>query len=104
MRFTRKNLLDEKQTETVNVEMQSMSDSYFIDKTLAYSCRIYSRQIKKGNPYNNLFPIYSLSFTTKNLKAFKNIKDYYHVCNICRRGSLEVIISKGLCFTCCLIL
>ena len=98
VRFTRKNLLGEKQTETVNVEMQSTSDPYFIDRTLAYSCRIYSQQIKKGNPYNNLFPVYSLSFTAKNLKAFKNIKDYYHVCNICRRGSSEVIISKGLCF------
>ena len=98
VRFKRRTLSGKQQIETVNVEMQTTSDPYFMNRTLAYSCRIYSQQIKKGNAYNKLLPVYSLSFTTKNLKEFKGIKDYYHVCNICRRGFPEVLMSGGLCF------
>ena len=98
VRFERRNLSGIKQTETVNVEMQTTSESYFTSRTLAYSCRVYSQQLKKGSEYNKLFPVYSLSFTTKSLKEFKGIKDYYHVCNIRRVEPPEVLMSRGLCF------
>ena len=86
------------QTETVNVEMQTISVPYFMDRTLAYSCRLYSRQIEEGSGYGKLFPVYSLAFINENLKAFDPIKDYYHICNIRRTKSPEILMSHGLCF------
>ena len=97
VRFKRKSL-SSSQTETVNVEMQTTSEAYFTDRILAYLCRVYFEQLKEGSDYNKLFPVYLLAFTTKNLKEFKGIKDYYHVCNIRRIGSPEVLMSNGLCF------
>ena len=85
-------------TEFVNVEMQTISQPYFTDRTLAYSCRLYSRQIEEGSSYKKLFPVYSLAFINENLKAFNPIKDYYHICNIRRTESPEVLMSHGLCF------
>ena len=84
--------------EIVNVEMQTTSKSYFTDRILVYSCRLYSQQLKKGNDYNKLLPVYSLVFITKDLKEFKDVKDYYHVCNICRVTHPHVLMSNGLCF------
>ena len=98
VRFERITPSGDKQIETVNVEMQTTSESYFTDRILAYLCRIYFEQLKKGSGYNKLFPVYLLAFTTKNLKEFKGIKDYYHVCNIRRTKSPEVLMSGGLCF------
>lgn len=61
------------QTETVNVEMQAISGPYFTNRTLAYSCRLYSRQVEEGSSYEKLFPVYSLAFINENLKADLNI-------------------------------
>ena len=85
-------------TEIVNVEMQTASKSHFTDRILVYSCRLYSQQLKKGNDYNKLLPVYSLVFITKDLKEFKDVKDYYHICNICRVTPPHVLMSNGLCF------
>ena len=98
VRFERMTSLGKKQTEMVNVEMQTTSESYFTDRILAYLCRIYFEQLRKGSRYNKLYPVYLLAFTTKNLKKFKGVKDYYHVCNIRRTGSPEILMSDGLCF------
>ena len=98
VRFERKTASSIKQTETVNVEMQTTSEPYFTNRALAYLCRIYFEQLKKGSGYKKLFPVYLLAFTTKNLKEFKGIKDYYHVCNIRRTESPEILMSGGLCF------
>ena len=97
-RFERMASSGNKQTETVNVEMQTTSEAYFTDRILAYLCRVYFEQLKEGSDYNKLFPVYLLAFTTKNLKEFKGIKDYYHVCNIRRIESPEVLMSNGLYF------
>ena len=86
------------QTEIVNIEMQTISEPHFTDRTLAYSCRLYSRQIEEGSSYKKLFPVYSLAFINENLKAFNPIKDYYHICNIRRTEAPEVLMSHGLCF------
>ena len=85
-------------TEIVNVEMQTTSKSYFTDRTLVYACRLYSQQLKKGSDYHKLLPVYSLVFITKNLKEFKSVKDYHHICNICRITPPHVLMSNGLCF------
>ena len=98
VRFERLTTIGTKQAETVNVEMQTTSEPYFTDRVLAYLCRIYFEQLKIGSGYKKLFPVYLQAFTTKNLKEFKNVKDYYHVCNIRRTGSPEVLMSRGLCF------
>ena len=47
VRFTRTDPKKSSQTETVNVEMQTTSELYFTERTLAYSCRLYSQQLKK---------------------------------------------------------
>ena len=96
--FERRTPTGNYQTEIVNVEMQTISEPYFTDRILAYSCRLYSRQIEKGSNYDKLFPVYSLAFINETLKAFEHIKDYYHICNIRRTKSPEVLMSHGLCF------
>ena len=85
-------------TEIVHVEVQTTSQKFFTDRILVYASRAYSGQIKKGEDFNQLLPVYSLVFTTANLKEFAGIKDYYHICNIRRTKPPEVIMSRGLCF------
>ena len=98
VKFERITEYKEKQIEIVNVEMQTTSEPYFTDRILAYSARLYSEQLKRGLGYSKLSPVYSLVFTTKNLKVFKSVQDYYHVCNIRRTEPPEVLMSNGLCF------
>ena len=87
------------QTETVNVEIQTTNQSHFTDRILAYSGRLYSEQLKRGEGYGRLNPVYSLVFTTKNLREFKNVDDdYRHVCNIRRTKEPQVVMSRGMCF------
>ena len=85
-------------TEIVNLEVQTTAHRNFTDRLLAYSSRLYSDQLKEGEDFNKLLPVYCLVFTTVNLKEFKQIKDYYHVCNIRRTQAPEVVMSKGMCF------
>ncbi len=60
--------------EIVNVEMQANSEAWFADRLLAYSGRLYSRQLKAGENYQQLAPVYSLAFMSKNLKQFEEIQ------------------------------
>ena len=85
-------------TEIVNVEVQTTAHKNFTDRLLAYSSRLYADQLKEGDHFNKLLPVYSLVFTTENLKEFENVKDYCHVCNIRRIEAPEVVMSKGMCF------
>ena len=78
--------------------MQAISGPYFTNRTLAYSCRLYSRQIGEGIGYKKLLPVYSLAFINETLKAFDSTEDYYHICNIRRTESPEILMSNGLCF------
>ena len=55
---------EESQAEIINVEMQSINQEYFLDRIFAYSARIYSGQIIRGDDYDKLAPVYSLVFTT----------------------------------------
>ncbi len=85
-------------TETANVEVQTTAQKHFTDRLLMYLSRLYSGQIRKGENVDKLLPVYSLVFTTVNLKEFEGIKDYYHVCNIRRIGHPEVVMSRGMSF------
>ena len=69
-----------------------------MDRVLAYSSRLYSEQLKKGEGFGQLMPVYSIVFTTENLKEFNQVNDYYHVCNIRRTEAPYVVMSKGMCF------
>ncbi len=90
---------EEKQPEIANVEMQTTSEIHFADRLLAYSARLYSRQLKAGDSYKSLAPVYSLIFMSKNLRQFEEIKDeYYHICTIRRATKPDLILSRGMCF------
>ena len=70
-------------TETVNVEMQTTTIKHFTDRFLAYNAGLYSSQLKPGEKYDKLTSVYSLIFTTRNLKQFNKLKKrYYHTCSI----------------------
>ncbi len=87
------------QTEMVNVEMQTTSQTHFIKRLMAYSGRLYSEQIKKGGEYEILAPVYTLVFSTKNLKEFQFIEDRYrHVCSLMTEESPHLVVSRDLCF------
>ena len=89
-------------TETVNVEMQSSFQDHFTDRLLAYASRLYTGQIKPGQKYGQLYPVYSLAFSGDRVKEFDSIADeYYHVCTIRREDSdpsRRPLFSKGMQF------
>ena len=88
--------------ETVNVEMQSSGQRYFTNRLLHYASRLYNAQIKRGQEYNKLYPVYSLAFSKDNLPEFTPITDeHYHVCRIRREDSersRQALFSNGLQF------
>ena len=89
-------------TETVNVEMQSSAYTHFTDRLLAYASRLYTGQIEEGQDYDQLYPVYSLSFCAENLKEFASItNEYYHLCTIRREDSdpsRQPLLSRGMQF------
>ena len=97
-KFVRESSL-KRESEIVNIEIQSTRQTYFTDRILAYSGRLYSEQLSKGDGYEKLVPVYSLVFTTQNLSDFKDVTDdYRHVCNIRRTKDPQVVMSRGMCF------
>ncbi len=97
--YERKNATGGILKEIVNVEVQTTTHSHFTDRILAYSGRVYSEQLKRGDPYRKLNPVYSLVFAAENLKEFAEVKDdYRHVCNIRRTKEPQVVMSQGMCF------
>ena len=51
-------------TEIVNVEVQTLAHQNFTDRVLAYVSRLYADQIKEGEQFKKLLPVYSIVFTT----------------------------------------
>ena len=80
---------------TINVEMQSIEKTHFIDRILAYSARIYSNQVKKGKGYGTLRPVYSLVFTAFDLKPFKELPNYCHEVELLRRHPPHIPLAEG---------
>ena len=85
--------------EVCNVEMQTTETPRLIDRIIAYTGRLLSKLLGKGDNFDKLTTVYSLLFTTKNLRTFKNIEDYYHVAQLIRKGSPSVVLSDILTFT-----
>ena len=71
------------EAETVNVEIQTTKDKYFTDRLVAYASRIYSGQLKRGDDFDKLCPVYSLAFSTVNQGIRKGkSSQYYHTASI----------------------
>ena len=61
--------------EFVNVEMQMCNDRAFIERVLFYWAKNYTLQLKEGESYKKLIPVYSLIFCDFNL--FSDQEDFY---------------------------
>ena len=85
-------------TETVNIEIQTTSKEHFTNRILAYAGRIYSDQLTRGENYKELRSVYSLVFTTANLREFASTEEYYHVCQILRNKEPHLLFSEGISF------
>ena len=64
--------------EIVTVEMQTTHEKFFIRRLTAYTCRVYSEQLDRGDDYRELRPVYCMAFCTVNLDIFKKQDRYYH--------------------------
>ena len=90
---------DGAKTETVGVEMQTTNKAYFIKRLMAYSGRVYSDQLERGEDYEKLASVYSLVFITRNLSELVQVKGrYFHVCSLSTEATPHVVISKALKF------
>ena len=98
--FKRKGALKNQKPEIVNVEAQTSGESYLPERMLYYASRLYSGQLSEGEHYGTLAPVYSLLFTTKNLKQFrdKDPKKYRHVCSIRDEEEPYSIYTEGIRF------
>ena len=79
--------------ETVNVEIQTVSKAYVMDRNLVYISRILSEQLQKGKDYGELSKVYSLLFVVETLKEFESVDDYYHVCRLLRTKPPHILMS-----------
>ena len=85
--------------ETINVEVQTVAKKDFTNRMLAYSSRVYSGQVKVGQDYSELHPVYSLVFTTANLKEFASLKDkYYYHCQMQMSEPPHLVLTEGIQF------
>lgn len=51
------------------VEMQILKQDFFHERSFYNAARVYSRQIKKGNDYDQLKPVYALCLVDHNLES-----------------------------------
>ena len=84
--------------ETVNVEIQTVSKTYLMDRNLVYISRLLSDQLQKGKGYGELSKVYSLLFIVGALKEFESVNDYYHVCSLLRTKPPHVLMSQLIHF------
>ena len=83
----------EKIQEISNVEMQTTGSSRLLDRIVAYASRLLSKLLGKGEGFKKLTTVFSILLSTKNLKVFKGIKDFYHVSRLRRDDSYEVFFQ-----------
>ena len=50
--------------ENINVEMQTISQRFFLKRILFYWAKLYCQDLEKGESYSKINPAYSLIFTT----------------------------------------
>ena len=91
----------EPKIEMVNVEIQTTAEPYYTDRILAYSGRIFSEQLDRGKDYQDLKPVYSLTFSTENLKILREIEEneYIHNFLITHTKRPNVIMTDKMAFT-----
>ncbi len=90
----------EPKIEIVNVEMQTTAEPYYPDRILTYSSKLISRQLKKGDEYEVLLPVYSLTFSTENLEILREVKDeYVHHFLLMRSKRPNVVMTNKMAFT-----
>ena len=68
----------------MNVEIQTSREKHFTNRLLAYASRLYSEQLKRGESFSKLYPVYSLAFTTVNLPEFAGVRDFFHKITLMR--------------------
>ena len=70
--------------EKVNIEMQTVNQIDFIERILYYWASAYKQSLKKGEPYLNLKPTYSLVFV--NFPIFRDkTEDFLNGFSICSK-------------------
>ena len=80
--------------EFVNVEMQMCNDRAFIERVLFYWAKNYTLQLKEGESYKKLIPVYSLIFCDFNL--FSDKGDFYKSFSIRLDKSPHTALNKHL--------
>ncbi len=84
--------------ETVNVEMQTVSQRDLTNRLLAYAGRVYSNQVKEGEKYEKLRTVYSLVFSTVDLPELRKDNDYYHTCSMRQDRHPHLRLTDGMQF------
>ena len=79
---------------SVNIEIQSASKKSFKERILFYLSRLYSLDLKQGDDYQTLCPVYALIFT--NFTVFKKLKDYHSIFLLKSEKQPEIIFSHHL--------
>ncbi len=80
---------------TFIVEMQMIWEAYFLKRVLFNSSKSYIRQLKKGETYNDLKPVYALSLVNDEFR--KDTDDFYHEYKICDTKNQDQTIDD-MCF------
>ena len=81
--------------ENINVEMQTVSQEFFLKRILFYWAKLYSQDLEKGDSYNKITPAYSLIFTTFPVLG-KEIKDFMSSFSIRRNKEPYQLFNKDL--------
>ncbi|MCY4321280.1 MAG: Rpn family recombination-promoting nuclease/putative transposase, partial [Bdellovibrionaceae bacterium] len=81
--------------ENINVEMQTISQEFFLKRILFYWAKLYSQDLKKGESYSKINPAYSLIFTSFPLLD-KKIKDFTSSFSIRRDKKPHLLFNNDL--------
>ena len=60
------------------VEMQVRWSSMFRNRAILNSCKTYARQVRKGEEYKQLYPVYTLVLLNSNSTFDDNKEEFYH--------------------------
>ena len=79
---------------SINIEMQTADKESFTERILFYLCRLYTRNLKKGEEYVKICPAYSLVFTT--FTVFKELENFYSLFQLTASQNPKVVFSHYL--------
>jgi predicted transposase/invertase (TIGR01784 family) len=86
--------VDGKQRQFI-VEMQMQWTNSFMSRVLFNASKVYVHQLKKGDPYELLYPVYSVNFVNQTFS--RNTEEFYHYYKVVNIADTEEQI-KGLEF------